>query len=219
MQLIDLKVNEILLLRDIFFNNSSNSIEFLNDLAKRTKNLEEKFLLLKEATQKIEKFHSFFHFEQSYFHLQLAISYLKEDNNDKAVEQLELALFQDHLNQQAKSLLEGTKCPEKQLYQRQYSNFTDYVSFATEEKKISRIEPEKNSYWKITNLEKIIEAIRHQHLNYHIESAKLYLNRAMVFYELGEIDLAKNDLVKASYLDSSLKTRSYYLPIAKKLKI
>jgi len=218
MHLIDLHINEFLLVKNSYFLDSYNNIEYLNKIANETKDLEQKLSLLNIATKKIEKFHSFFHFEQSYFHLQLAIYYLQNNQEALANEQLETAIFQDHLNEEAKFLSSKKDFSNNYKYKRPFNSFTQYINFATEEVKSSTIETPLDSYWNLLDskkyeselLIKIIQMIRNQHLNYHIESAKLYLNRAVIFHSLDQIDLAKNDLVKANNLDNLVKNKPYY---------
>lgn len=204
MNLIKLNINEILLLDGIEFD---HDIEALNNQAMKEKSLEKQLELLNLAAKLIEKFHSYFHFEQSYFHNLLAQFY----QGDKRREQLQAALFQDHLNKQAQNLLDGLE--DKIKYQRPFPSFSAYLSFALEK-------PVENAklkgFWAIKpataeNLEEIITQIRKCHLGYHLESAKLYLNRALVFHKSGQLELSKNDLVKANNLDTDLKTRDYYL--------
>lgn len=216
MELIELNINRFLYLENFHFKNSNNNIDFLNHQATLSKDLDKRLSLLILATEKIEKFHSYFHFEQSYFHLQLAIHLKKENKIDEANKQLELSIFQDHANEQAIALLNNNK-EHYNPYTRQYNTFSDYLYFATEEKGDT---VGKNNYWddylnyqkslEREVLEIIIARIRHSHLEYHKESAKLYLNRAITFYQLDQIDLFKNDLVKANNLDNELKTREYY---------
>ena len=216
MQLIKLNINKILLLDDFKFQDSHNNIDFLNQQALLSNKAEEQLAWLKLASIKIEKFHSFYHFEQSYFHLQLAFHLIKEKKLEEVNEQLKLCLFQDPLNKQAGSILKPTK--EKiPPYKRIYNNFSDYLSFASDEKgKYSGIKGywqdylnyKKNKQAKI--LEEIIKKVRHHHLSYHEEAAKLYINRAIIHHHLKHIDLAKNDLRKANYLDKNLKEKDYY---------
>jgi hypothetical protein len=216
MKLIELNINKILLLDDFKFKDPYNNIDYINQQALLNNAPEEQLILLKLASTKIEKFHSFYHFEQSYFHLQLTQHLLKEGKTEEANEQLKLCLFQDPLNKQAKSILTPTK--EKiSPYKRIYDNFSDYLSFASDEKgKYSGIK----GYWqdyldykknKQANiLETIINKVRNHHLSYHEETSKLYINRAIIHHNLKHIDLAKNDLRKANYLDKNLKEKEYY---------
>ncbi len=211
MQLLELNLNKFLLLDNYQFKDLANNIDYLNKKALRTKDPEIALSILNSATSKIEKFHSFFHFEQSYFHLQLALKFLDENQHEKMLEQLKLAIFQDPLNIQAKQILAGDS--QTSIYQRPYHNFLDYLEFASEEE-VKYLDNE--SYWndylenqQNETLIKIIDKISSNHLNYHQESAKLYINRATIFYKLGKIDLAKNDLVKAHNLDRNLAQKNY----------
>jgi 2-amino-4-hydroxy-6-hydroxymethyldihydropteridine diphosphokinase len=212
MKLLRISLNKLLWLDSHKFQNPHNNIESLNALAISSKTLDDKLTWLNLATHKIEKFHSFFHFEQSFFHLQLAIHYLKHNQKELGQEQLELAIFQDHVNKQAIQMLKGSS--EYPIYQRPYDNFSDYIEFATDET-IDPGRPLPYQYDNIDSIEEIIKDIRYRHLHYHEESAKLYLNRAMVFYQLGEFDLSKNDAIKANNLDNKLKEKDYYLQMEK----
>jgi 2-amino-4-hydroxy-6-hydroxymethyldihydropteridine diphosphokinase len=207
MNLLKLNINKILLLDEYNFNSPLNNIDYLNNQAALVESLEEKLKLLTRAAEIIEKFHSFFHFEQSYFHLKLAILY---GESEEAIEQLKLAIFQDPINKQAKLMLEGSS--DNQNYQRPFNSFVDYLSFATNEE-IETFKPQ--GYWHIKqntagNIKHIIEEIRHHHLHYHEEAAKLYLNRALIFYLLKESQLAKNNIIKAHNLDNKLAQKEYY---------
>ncbi len=213
MQLLNIQLNKYLLLENFQFAHHSNNIEALNASALQSFDLHEQLSLLTIATNLVEKFHSFFHFEQSFFHLQLAICYLSDKEYEQAKAQLELAIFQDHVNQQAIDLLNNIQ--NSATYKRPYNKFSQYLSFATNEHIDG--DPRNESYWDDwkkeqdkESLKQIIEKIRYLHLNYHQESAKLYLNRALVFYKLEQYSLAKNDVVKASNLDSKLKDTEYY---------
>lgn len=204
MKLLNLNINQYLFLEEFPFKNPNNNIDDLNNRVILSSNLDEQITLLNLATQKIEKFHSFFHFQQSFFHLQLAILYLKTNNKIRAKEELELAIFQDHENKQAIAMLNGSRNYE--TYKLPYENFSQYLNFATEEKGEYSF---KNSYWDSFSSNPV-EKTRQLHLNYHQESAKLYLNRAIIFHNMKQFDLAKNDLTKAHNLDNKLKEKDYY---------
>jgi len=213
MPLIKLVINEVLLLMDFNFSDSNNDIDSLNQQAAEADDDALKLELLTKAIHMVEKFHSFFHFEQSYFHTQLAILYRRNNDEEKAGEQLKAAVFQDHVNMQAKGLLSGEEWAEE--YARPYSTFTDYLTFAANEQVASA---QGQSYWAIApdtaeGLEKIIQMIRLHHLGYHQEAAKLYLNRALVFHRMGQNELAKNDIIKACNLDNALQQKDYYLGV------
>lgn len=219
MNLIKLNINEVLLLDQFNFHNPYNNIDHLNKQASKGEKLDEQLSLLSLAAHKIEKFHSFFHFEQSYFHLQLAILYRNIGDYEKAKEQLELAIFQDHLNKQAKSML--AEADTKELYDRPYKSFADYVSFATDEEGGSL---KSQGYWRLSqdsvqDLQNIIDKIRYHHLRYHEEAAKLYLNRSLIFYLLKQPELAKNDIVKAHNLDNKLAQKEYYSMVMSQMRV
>lgn len=210
MRLIELNINQVLLLDNYKFNDSSNNIEFLNQQALITKSLDERLNLLSRAASLVEKFHSFFHFEQSYFHLLLAKNYLITNQNDFAAEELRAAIFQDHINYEAQDLLNNK--PPKVFYERLFKSFAEYISFASGEA-VTKIVAQ--GYWTIKadtkeNINEIINRIREHHQNYHIEAAKIYLNRALIFYNLHEANLAKNDIIKANNLDSNIKSKIYF---------
>lgn len=219
MKLINLDINQILLLGDYEFKNSLNNIDYLNRAAISENELSRKLELLSLATILVEKFHSFFHFEQSYFYLKLAILYSNINDQKLEKEQLDLAVFQDRLNFQAISMLSGSAYIED--YKRPYNDFIDYLCFASNEKVTkSKIQ----GYWSksqdsIESIKDIIEEIRDRHLKYHQESAKLYLNRSLIFHLLSKYDLAKNDLVKAHNLDNMLDKREYYSMIISQMSV
>jgi len=210
MNLIPLNINATLLLENHNFLTQENNIDYLNEQAINEQNLEQKLKLLSLAANKIERFHSYFHFEQSYFHLQLAKLYRQQNDEENAVMQLNAAIFQDHLNKEAEQLLSNAKGSE--IYKRPFADFTKYLFFATNEEIANSKDP---SFWSMndasfTDLRNIIAKIRAHHLKYHQESAKLYLNRALIFHKLNQFDLAKNDLVKAKNLDSKVEQNDYY---------
>ncbi len=206
MNLLKIEINKHLFLENYNFKHSENNIEFLNNLSLFAKNETEQLNLLNHATSKIEKFHSFFHFEQSYFHLQLAKKLFNEGKIKEAEKQLDFSIFQDHANIEALSLKNNQTI--KNEYKRLYTNYISFLEFATEEKIPSF---ESHPHWQPQyNFEKIIEDLKNKHLNYHQQAARLYLNRAMVFKKIDEKALAKNDLVKASNLDSNLNNQQYF---------
>ncbi len=211
MKILELHINKCLLLENFKFQDLYNNIDWLNAQAISSKNLEERFYFLNIAAKNLEKFHSFFHFEQSFFHLQLAIKYLQLGNKDEASIQLEAAIFQDYMNEQAISLTQDIE--SQNIYKRPYNSFLEYLKFASGEDFACNYSPE--NYWAFNQddalgLQNTIQAIRNLHLAYHQESAKLYLNRAIILKALGNKALAKNDLTKAHNLDSSLSEKPYY---------
>jgi Tfp pilus assembly protein PilF len=210
MELINISINKILLLDQHQFTDSNNNIDALIAQAARVTDNLDRLDFLNKAIIIIDKFHSFWHFEQSYFHLQLALKHLANKNMVSAKQQLELAIFQDHCNWQAIDLLNNQS--SRHIYSRPYKSFVEYLSFATNE---SPVYINNQGYWQIAannlnNTEELLKHITDHHKNYHQESAKIYLNRAMIFNKLNQSSLAKNDLVKACNLDDMLAKRAYY---------
>lgn len=189
------------MLDELIFKDKTNNIDFLVTEAIRELSLYKQLELLSLAAKKSEKFHSFFHFEQSYFHTQLALLLKSQGQEIEAQKEFEKALFQDHLNIQAKEFLSLGN--SQVTYGRLFNRFIDYVKFATEEE----FDAEKSfGYWRFDHdsLEEIISDIKSRHLLYHQEAAKIYYNRSLVFKALGEEVLSKNDIVKAENLDPSI---------------
>ena len=215
MSLLEVRLNQYVFLDNYQFQSDLNNINFLNRQAIESSTLNQQLDLLNKATSKVEKFHSFFHFEQSYFHLQFAIELQKINKLEEARQQFELAIFQDHNNQQAISILNNSS--SYQNYKRPFESYAQFLNFASEEK---IKESYQNPHWEnfqLSDLEKIIEDLRFRHLNYHQQSARLYLNRAIVFRKLNLLDLAYNDLKKANNLDSDLLKRDDFIKIIPEL--
>ena len=215
MKLIELKINKILFLDNYVFTHNENSIDYLNNQAAKEEDLQKKIDFLNKAALIIEKFHSFFHFEQSYFHLQLAKKYLQQDLSLLKEEELNAAIFQDHLNFEAISLKNNQIIT--QAYHRVFKTFHDYLEFASNEllTKANKIKIQPQSYWKynedtVEAYKQIIKIIKEHHQEYHQQAAKLYLNRSLVFHHLGETKLSNNDILKAQNLDNDVKSKFYF---------
>jgi len=137
--LIVTNINSVLLLENYPFKDNHNNIDYLNQLAYTENDLNKRKLLLDLAITKIEKFHSYFHFEQSFFHLQLAQELIISEKYDLAQEQIKLAIFQDPLNLQALELKDNFDLVIKKKYlisknySRQFKDFNSYILFATDE--------------------------------------------------------------------------------------
>lgn len=248
MPLIKSNINSFLLLKNFHFADFYENIDFLNKKAILETDCNKRLLMLIRATSKVEKFHSFFHFDQSFFHLELACKYFEQNRIEEAVEQLKAAIFQDPLNSNAKYMLEmKKKINFDKQYSRPHNSFVDYISFATMNNKLNKekcinadfspydfyaqndnISISKDNYWllwlaykknedDLSILETVIEKIRFCHQGYHAEAAKLYLNRALTFWNLNKHELAKNDVIKASNLDNKIRDKEYYKIIIKKI--
>ncbi|MBN8828772.1 MAG: hypothetical protein J0H68_08705 [Sphingobacteriia bacterium] len=267
---IKCKINTTALnLKESDFVDYNKNIEYL------TNTEIENLISVNEAIKLVNRFHSYFHFEQSYAYNLLADCYFLLQDKQKAIEIYEKAIFQDHLNTIAiKSLIFASDTENsKQKYIAQLSklnenyeiNFNsdlllirtnkgyapqfryerEYIKFATlnsevlvqnkevdlldkaiklveiktftEAKKILDI-LKINSHRKniadaliALNIEDVEIAIKYlkeavinleaRHKSYHQEASLIYLKRASIFKNLGEIELFKNDLVKANDLD------------------
>lgn len=188
------------------FKNKNNNIDFLVSAAITELSLYKQLELLSLAAKKSEKFHSFFHFEQSYFHTQFAVFLKSQGQELEARKEFEKALFQDHLNIQAKEFLSLGHSEVK--YGRLFNSFIDYVRFAAEEELDAS---HSFGYWCFhhDSFEEIIADIKSRHLLYHQEAAKIYYNRSIVFNALGEEELSKNDIIKAENLDAKIREIIY----------
>lgn len=205
---LTVKINETLSLNSKHFGNESNNIDILSkglhDLRLAPP---QKLVIATKCVNLCEKFHSYFHFEQSYFYLLLG----KQTKSNKAFED---ALTQDPLNREAIHYLEK---PEKEFigmpYKRDFRHFLDFLEFALGDTAINSPYPQ-GSYWDmyerylvsndIKDLHKTIETIAFAHKAYHVNAAKLYYNRHLCFLKMDNEILAKNDLVKARNLDKNV---------------
>lgn len=151
-----IQLNPILLLSDNYFDNESNNIDSLCAQACSTYDLSHQLDLYGRAAWLCEKFHSYFHFEQSFFCLKLADIYYQNGDINAAIKYYRDSIFQDHLNKKAhlgviscyqligdeeKSQLSQDYCrrlnlditdkPYLPVYKRPYEGFSEYVQFAT----------------------------------------------------------------------------------------
>jgi hypothetical protein len=204
-EFLPININECLGLNETHFTDMNLNIEYLSkslpELAPQ-----QQLIIAAKCVNLCEKFHSYFHFEQSYFHLLLG-----RQQNSPA--QYEAAVFQDPLNYEAQHLLSQTTEPLNQLYVRDFKDFSDFLKFAigdnpSDEGYLSR------SYWDYYNkycesndieyLIKTVETISSAHQLYHTNAAKIYYNRHLCFKALGNDILAKNDLIKSNNLDKNI---------------
>ena len=158
-----------------------------------------------------EKFHSYFHYEQSFFHLLLG-------KKTRSISEYEAAILQDPMNYEAKHLLNNLQTDTNIefpyiLYTRDFQNFSDFLKLVIDDNVIN-YQYLAESYWDyydrfiatddIQYLIKTLEMISMAHQKYHNNAAKIYYNRHLVFKNLDNEILAKNDLIKAKNLDHHL---------------
>ena len=209
---LTVKINESLSLHPKHFGNESYNIDVMSkELYDGRLAFPQRLVIATKCVNLCEKFHSYFHFEQSYFHLLLG----KQMNSKKAFED---AIIQDPLNNEARHYLERVGIEFTGIpYQRDFKNFSDFLSFAIGDTAINAPYPQQsywdfyNKYitkWDVKDLEKTIEAISVAHKSYHMNAAKIYYNRHLCFLQMDNKILAKNDLVKAMNLDKNIAIAS-----------
>jgi hypothetical protein len=218
-------INHCLSLRDENFVDTSYNIDYLSAKLFEKLDIEEKLSIATSAINLCEKFHSYFHFEESYLHLLLAKR--SGCNSELYVSELEAAIFQDPLNYEARNLLEeilpggdvrlsdhrysgGRRLEEYCRYLPSYSHFLKFACSCD----VVLTQPQTDSYWhklelyescgEVELLQSAVERITASHKLYHSEAAKLYYNRYVLFNIKSCTILAKNDLVKAKNLDKTL---------------
>ena len=191
---------------------------------------------LNQAIFIVNKFHSYFHFEQSFAYLLAAyIANLKEDELSTK-EFLTKAIFQDHLNEQALNFHNNASLAYMVSYNKNIRYEKDFLNFAIGRFELSaevklldnaielsmsskivdteinckshRLDFVKtilaiyNKELEVANIwiKNAIESLESSHKNYHKFASEVYLKRAEIFESQGQIDLAKNDRVKANDL-------------------
>lgn len=205
-----IKINQCLSLSETNFSDKNYNIDYLASQLYLDISSQEKLLLATRCVVLCEKFHSYFHFEQSYFHLLLA---KRCSDSQERLTQLELAIVQDPLNHEAKSLLSNEQSEDAKDYTRDFKSFADFLMFAAGKTATAGSWPSE-SYWyyfdeyqqtnKLELLIKTVETITSAHKSYHTEAAKIYYNRHLIFAEMGNDILAQNDLIKSRNLDPSV---------------
>jgi len=229
MQLKLVNINQCLSLTDENFSDQQYNIDYLAQKLHENINLEEKLSIANRCINLCEKFHSYFHFEESYFRLLLAKNL---DNQELYIKELEAAIFQDPLNYEAKNLLlEILSSEDERLndhryighvktdkYERDFEDYSQFLTFAIGESAMAH-EPPKESYWynfsryqersELALLQSTVDIISCNHKLYHGQAAKLYYNRSKIFSSMNCDILAKNDLIKAKNLDISIEDKVY----------
>jgi hypothetical protein len=217
-------INQCLALTNENFSDSQYNIDYLSQKLHSNISLDKKLLIATRCVNLCERFHSYFHFEESFFHLLLA----KNTNNQELfIEELEAAIFQDPLNYEAKDLL-NKKLPidnprlddhrytsdiKEAKYSRYIEDYKNFLLFAIGDTSLITYSP-TDSYWynfeqykikpEVEVLRFIVNLISTNHKLYHTEAAKIYYNRYIVFDEMGSDILAKNDLMKSKNLDFNI---------------
>jgi hypothetical protein len=166
--------------------------------------------LANQVVKFCEKLHSYFHFEQTFFHLILA-------KKLSSLEECREAIIQDPFNPLAKQmeelLMNSEALDELEEPTRPFNTYGEFLLSLDLDCDFS---PHiKDSYWhyydlyladaKIENLYLAKKSIIATHQKYHQKAALAYYNRSLAFEQLGEEILAKNDLVKAGNLNPEFR--------------
>ncbi len=205
-EFLSTNINECLSLNERHFADININIDYLSKSLSQL-DPQQQLAIATKCINLCEKFHSYFHFEQSYFHLLLG-------RQQSASEQYEAAVLQDPLNNEAIHLLNQTTEHSDKLYVRDFKDFSDFLKFAIGDSGFDGgYLP--GSYWDwyekycesndLQYLIKTVETISSAHQLYHTNAAKIYYNRYLCFQSLGNEILAKNDLIKSKNLDKSIK--------------
>ncbi len=228
MEFISTELNKHLLLIDSYFEDPRNNVDFtISELPNITDKFDRKKSIL-HAIENIEKFHSYFHFEQSFFHTQYAKYLSSIGDVASAIEQYKLGIFQYHINAEAHTgLVELLKANSSEWleaieyarkfnvkissasldgYKRPYSTYKEYINFATSSSKyfIESLELPSNIYYEdlaVEEYKSAIADISFRHKQYHKNAAIVYLNYFILLLDIKEIEIAKNALKKSKNLD------------------
>ena len=214
---------------------------------------QEKLPKINHAIAIINRFHSYFHFEQSFAYLLCAYGYFLKNEASFQVEYLTKAIFQDHINQQAidfSELINGDLRNDLRLlfsYEKNLKLETEFLHFAIGRFKllpdIEILDSEireiltlnypravSSNYYShrvliikyvealfneklegaIVNILKAVKMLETSHQQYHQLASNIYLKRAEIFTKLGEMELSKNDAIKASDLFPFFKNDSNF---------
>lgn len=172
---------------------------------------------LTQAITIASSFHPLFHFYESGLNTELAKLYIRQEKFEDAVAAARRAEFLDHENEPAKQILNGnysilqeyTKAPLTTANwfaneQAGHLNLKEMSMFAAafEAKQLAS----QSNFSKPEALYKqAIQETETAHQAYHKLAAKPWLARANYFQEIGEEELAKNDIRRARDLDADTK--------------
>jgi hypothetical protein len=210
---------------------------------------EEELKSMNRVVALINKFHSYFHFEQSFAYTICAYIYHLKSEVALRLEYLEKAIFQDHINRHAidfKNLINDEHSIDSHMqlllsygknhpYEKEFLRFAIGEFAATAEVelmdeaighalsgKISEAKSimngldyrshrlgvcssivaifERDLDSGLEVILKTLKAMENAHQNYHKLASLIYLKRSDIFGKLDQMDLAKNDRVKANDL-------------------
>lgn len=213
--------------------------QFYQGLSNAKSSLYDKLEHINTVIRMIEKFHCYFHFEQSWIYTLYAYILHKAGKFDDEIRYVEMALFQDKMNDVVKN--DNREISSLFKYNKNYLYETAFLKFALGSFKrvkqvkqldlsikliiSDRIDDAKilldditydshrlytslaicdiyraDTAASIKNIEKAAKSIETAHQRYHKYAAYIYELRASIFVELQQLDLARNDSVKANNL-------------------
>ena len=100
-KLLSTQINDALSLHNSYFDNPENNIDHLVESALQEDDHEKQLTLLLRAAKECEKFHSYFHFEESFFYLTYGDFLLSKGHTDETIEKYKLSIIQYPSNSDA----------------------------------------------------------------------------------------------------------------------
>jgi hypothetical protein len=238
-QLNNLDIYQILNIAPSVMSDNSNNVNYWLMQIVATNNYHINLAHINQIISIIEKFHSYFHFEQSFVYTISACAHYAAKDFNSTSELLAKALFQDPINTLALNL--PNQMQTVLLYDKNYRYEQSFLRFAIKEFVTSRqlefldqaisyvyldrirdaqilLEDffyDSHRFWLIKaiisyynyDFSSALQQIKHaarmletSHQNYHQYAARIYALRAKIFNQLGQSQIAKNDLVKARNL-------------------
>lgn len=194
-----MQINSVLLIDPAYYSSQEEDMEHLYN----SHNIPS----LLKAAQKCEKFHSYFHYEESFFHTILASLI---DGDDKR-ENLEKAVKLSPLNQKAFRMLNELDI-SNDIMSRPYPQILDYMRFATENNNLQSIKSfSHENFWDlfdkfnatadISILKKAMQDLNERHMKYHQEAGEIYHAIHLLASKNNFPDIAKFAILKAQNLN------------------
>jgi tetratricopeptide (TPR) repeat protein len=213
-----MQINNVLLINPSYYSCKQEDIEHLY--------YSDNITNLVKAAEKCEKFHSYFHYEESFFYTMfsnLVPSHQKQEFLEKAI----------HLSPVNKSALimlqqiNSSKTNKLQLklshiekfsdnLLRPYKTFLRYMQFATENNTLQSVDViHSDNYWvlyeefdhkqDIEILEKAMKDLKERHVLYHKEAANIYYALYLLARSNDLLDLARFAITKAMNLNPEIQ--------------
>lgn len=215
-------INSVLLIDSSYYASEQEDMEYLY----RSGNVKN----LIKAAEKCEKFHSYFHYEESFFNTILSNLL---DQREKKIQYLEKAIKLSPVNKHAFMILNvilgnsdlnrkrelelkisSMKSLSENLFH-PHETFLEYMKFATENNMLEEISsPDFSSFWglyeeykknnDISTLESAMNDLEKRHILYHKEAAEIYHAIYMIACNNNDEFLGRFSITKAKNLDPSI---------------